>query len=221
MPDDAENAKPEVGDLRLAAERREAMAQRLLGVAYAGGDRVAQFDDEAVMWVRKLLWGCRAEENLGKMYFDSSRVSPRASKATSVYCRAAEQGDADAQFRLGLAYEKGKGVQQDSAQAAEWYRKAAEQGHAIAQFMLGVMYGSGDGVPQDLEQSAAWHEREADQGGPLAQYLLGCAYDNGVYRRALDRNADAAGIVIVPSMHNERVSWRKALDSLLETFASL
>jgi TPR repeat protein len=49
------------------------------------------------------------------------------------YRRAAEQGDATAQFNLGLCYDEGAGVGQDFGQALYWYTKAAEQGLAIAQ----------------------------------------------------------------------------------------
>lgn len=49
------------------------------------------------------------------------------------YQKAAEQGDATAQFYLGLCYDKGKGVAQDYEKAVEWYQKAADQGNAFAQ----------------------------------------------------------------------------------------
>src|SRR5690242_20971984 len=52
----------------------------------------------------------------------------------------AEQGDADAQFRLGVMYESGQGVPRSDAEAIKWYRKAAEQDDAVAQFNLGIMY---------------------------------------------------------------------------------
>ncbi|MEP6880280.1 MAG: caspase family protein, partial [Nitrosospira sp.] len=42
--------------------------------------------------------------------------------------RKAEQGNADAQYNLGVIYRNGKGVPQDDAKAVEWYRKAAAQG---------------------------------------------------------------------------------------------
>ena len=58
----------------------------------------------------------------------------------------AEQGNAKAQFALGVMYDNGQGVPQDYAQAAVWYRKAAEQGYAAAQSNLGVMYTKGQGV---------------------------------------------------------------------------
>jgi len=48
-------------------------------------------------------------------------------EAVKWYRKAAEQGDADAQFNLGVRYDAGQGVQQDMA--AAWLRKAAEQGH--------------------------------------------------------------------------------------------
>ena len=58
----------------------------------------------------------------------------------------AEQGDADAQFHLGVMYESGQGVLRNDAEAIKWYRKAAEQDDAVAQFNLGIMYAKGEGV---------------------------------------------------------------------------
>ena len=46
----------------------------------------------------------------------------------------AEQGDATAQFNLGVMYANGgEGVPEDDAEAVRWYRLAAEQGYAAAQ----------------------------------------------------------------------------------------
>ena len=55
----------------------------------------------------------------------------------------AEQGDADAQYNLGVMYEKGKGVPQNYKTAVKWYRLSAEQGYASAQGNLGRMYARG------------------------------------------------------------------------------
>ena len=57
-------------------------------------------------------------------------VPKNASQAVTWYRKAAEQGDADAQFNLGVMYAKGVGVPKDASQAVTWFRKAAEQGHA-------------------------------------------------------------------------------------------
>jgi TPR repeat protein len=59
----------------------------------------------------------------------------------------AEQGDADAQYNLGIMYDTGLGVPENDAEAVKWFRKAAEQGYAYAQFKLGNMYVNGEGVP--------------------------------------------------------------------------
>jgi uncharacterized protein len=65
------------------------------------------------------------------------------------YRKAADQGNANAQFNLGKMYDDGDGVPQDHAEALKWYLKAADQGNASAQFNLGKMYDNGQGVPQD------------------------------------------------------------------------
>jgi TPR repeat protein len=75
--------------------------------------------------------------------------------------KAAEQGDADAQYSLGQMFLTGNGVTQDAGQAAYWLRKAAEQGAVIAQYKLGEMYMEGNGVTQDVEQATYWFRRAA------------------------------------------------------------
>ena len=60
----------------------------------------------------------------------------RAADATRRHRRAAEQGDAGAQFSLGVRYATGAGVPQDDREAVRWYRLAADQGHALAQYSL-------------------------------------------------------------------------------------
>lgn len=74
---------------------------------------------------------------------------------------SAEQGDAEAQFDLGLMYALGDGVAQDDAEAVRWYRLAAEQGHAPAQYSLGAMYAMGEGVTQDYVLAHTWCTRPA------------------------------------------------------------
>jgi TPR repeat protein len=48
--------------------------------------------------------------------------------------KLADQGNAEAQYNLGLMYEQGRGVQQDDVKAVKWFQKAAYQGDAIAQY---------------------------------------------------------------------------------------
>lgn len=89
-----------------------------------------------------------------------------------LYRRAANQGNASAQFNLGTMYHAGQGVQKDDVQAAVWTRMAAEQGLADAQNNLGAMYHEGNGVPMDDVQAAVWYRKAADQGDATAQRNL-------------------------------------------------
>jgi hypothetical protein len=91
----------------------------------------------------------------------------------------AEQGDALAQYFLGVMYNNGAGVPQDDAEAARWYRLAAEQANAYAQFNLGIMYSNGAGVPQDDAEAVRWFRLAAEQGHAKARFSLGIMYNNG------------------------------------------
>ena len=91
----------------------------------------------------------------------------------------AEQGDAAAQFNLGLMYANGKGVPQNDKTAVKWYTRAAKQGDAPAQTNLGWMYDKGRGVPQGDKFAVKWYRLAAEQGYASAQYNLGWMYANG------------------------------------------
>jgi hypothetical protein len=76
----------------------------------------------------------------------------------------ASQGDADAQWQMGVRFHNGEGVPHDDAQAIQWFRRAAEQGHVTAQATLGAYYWAGRGVPQDLSQAYFWSALALAQG---------------------------------------------------------
>ena len=92
--------------------------------------------------------------------------------AFRLFKKAAEQGQANAQYNLGLMYYNGEGVTRDAKQAVYWWQKAAEQGDAGAQYNLGVMYGKGEGVTRDAKQAVYWWQKSAEQGYSYAQRAL-------------------------------------------------
>ena len=100
-------------------------------------------------------------------------------EAVKWYRNAAEQGYAQAQYRLGDCYEKGLGVEQSWREAAEWYRKAAVQENAEAQICLGYCYEKGNGVAQSYEEAVKWYRKAAQQGYADAQHNLGYCYKYG------------------------------------------
>ncbi len=54
--------------------------------------------------------------------------------------QAAKEGNAEAQYKLGVMYSRGVGVKKDTEQSVRWYRRAASQGHAKAQEALEFVY---------------------------------------------------------------------------------
>ena len=80
-----------------------------------------------------------------------------AAEAVKWFRKAADQGNALAQFNLGFCYSKGDGVTKDSVQTVEWYRKAAEQGDTKSQNNLGFCCERGDGVAKDEVEAYKWY----------------------------------------------------------------
>jgi TPR repeat protein len=115
-----------------------------------------------------------AQRCLGDIYERGRKNRLNSQKAAFWYHKAAEQGDCEAQFLLGLHYDY-----DDFEQAAVWYRKAAEEGDARAQFRLADMYEEGFGLTVDFAQAAFWYRKAAEQGEPFAQNNLAHAYANG------------------------------------------
>ena len=83
--------------------------------------------------------------------------------------KAAEQGDAEAQFSLGSCYDEGEGVRVDKSLAVKWYRMAAERGDADAQYNLAACYDNGEGVRKNSVAAVKWCRKAAEQGLAVAK----------------------------------------------------
>jgi TPR repeat protein len=76
-----------------------------------------------------------AQINLGAMMLEEGNAqdcAEKISKAELLFCRAAKQKNACAEYNLGVMFEDGAGVPQDHAKAEELFRSAATQGHKKA-----------------------------------------------------------------------------------------
>ena len=92
----------------------------------------------------------------------------------------AKQGDANAQYNLGVMYDQGRGVPENDKTAVKWYKRSAKQGYDKSQFNLGVMYEKGLGVPQHYKTAVKWYRLAAEQGFASAQGALGAMYAFGM-----------------------------------------
>ena len=63
------------------------------------------------------------------MYYEGDGVPQNYAEARKWYKKAAEQGNADAQYNLGRMYSGGKGGRLDGQIAKEWYGKACDNGN--------------------------------------------------------------------------------------------
>lgn len=91
----------------------------------------------------------------------------------------AGQGDAKAQFDLGMAYVTGWIGVWDVSLAAKWLRKSAEQGNPDGQFAFGAHCHKGEGIPKDCQQAVRWYRAAAEQGHRVAPFNLGYCYEVG------------------------------------------
>lgn len=147
------------------AKRNLASVQRVRGAKASGGKR-HHILAKARHGKSQAVQTAKVEEF--KPVSDHGR-EPEGKDEALRWCRtAAEQGNAEAQSRLGLLYEQGKGDKRDSAEAAHWYRKAAEQGDARAQNNLAVLYLKGEGVEKDRDAALTWLRLSAAQGHAAA-----------------------------------------------------
>jgi len=97
-------------------------------------------------------------------------------KALEVWMLLAYEGDAEAQYQLGMMFLHGTGVVVSNQEALYWLSRAAEQGEPRAQYLLGAIYLSGKGLTSNREHGLEWWRAAAHNGNAAAQYGVGTAY---------------------------------------------
>lgn len=117
--------------------------------------------------------------------------------AAKFFRNAAEQGDAQAQLKLGMLYATGRGVSLDDQQAVSWYQKAAEKKNAEGQFYLGVRYANGNGIAIDYVEAVKWLILSGKAGFEIAS----------LFREFLEKNMTPANIAEARERAN---AWMKA-----------
>ncbi|MGL1832508.1 tetratricopeptide repeat protein [Rhodocyclaceae bacterium SMB388] len=95
--------------------------------------------------------------------------------------QAAEDGNAEAQFRVGKKLLLEAALDGQKAPVAlVWLHKAAENGHAAAMIQLGRMYRTGVGALQNYDIAVEWILRAAHAEDPEGMLELGRFYRDGV-----------------------------------------
>ena len=69
-------------------------------------------------------------------YYGKNGIAINHEEAFKWYAKAADEGDSDGMWRLGMCYENGMGVNMDWDMAREWYEKASKLGNKKAKNAL-------------------------------------------------------------------------------------
>jgi len=120
------------------------------------------------------LGSAEAQFSLGERY--EQETPPALETAQVWYQLAAQQGQVEAQYRLGQLLEE----QEEYTTSRHWYHQAAAQGHGGALFQLGNLAARGRGMAQDYQTAMNCYMQAANQGHLLAQFNLGVMYANGL-----------------------------------------
>ncbi|RJT92754.1 sel1 repeat family protein [Arthrobacter frigidicola] len=133
-------------------------------------------------WEKKARAGDAMAQNLmGLAYKCGMGVKQNHAASIQWFRRAAEQGEADAQFNLGRLYgsevdgmyKNGRAAPANDAEAFKWYRLAAEQGHTQAQVRLAQLFAKGlTDIAPDQVQAYQWMSLAAASGEPTAAKVV-------------------------------------------------
>lgn len=101
--------------------------------------------------------------------------------AVELFEKAAESGDAEAQYALGLCRLRGIGNdgEEDGKTALSLFKQAAEGGVVRAITEIGDMYKHGDGVGYNPKRGVKYFLKAAELGDADAMWSLGDAYCDG------------------------------------------
>ena len=163
-----------------AAERKHPESQYLIGCAYSGMSSMMFGETDIVHNDYKRI---QSDANLDQSiwqdslpYYDlnGAGVEPNEEIAFEWVLKAANQGYANAQARLGIFYEIGIGVERDYIEAIEWYSKAVSKQNTQAMRMLAYLSYEQD---RNLLKKIELLEKAVDLNDNRAAYVLGETYE--------------------------------------------
>jgi len=162
-----------------AARAGQVYAMYRLGEMYRTGTDTPVDLQNAETWLRRASakGNVRALVSLVRLY---AELPEPDLQAAVVSCReAAELGDPEAQYLMGVFVLEGHGAPKAPTEAFAWFQKSADQGVVGAYERLGAMYAEGLGVSQDYQAAAKWFHAAAEAGDHDALMHVGVMHMNG------------------------------------------
>jgi enhanced entry protein EnhC len=115
---------------------------------------------------------------LAGLYFNATDGKGDPQQALVWYKNAAEKGDRDAFYQLGLLSEAGVATAIDFPSALKYYERSAQLGSQQGMLAAARMYQYGIGVKQDPKQAVVYYQMLAGLGNAFAQYQLASLYNS-------------------------------------------
>ena len=157
------------------------MREMFHGCKQFEGKGLGNWDVSQILECNKsiMFYGCDSLKIIPRWYFRSIIGSNdyEQTKWLPQIRNAAEQGDAYAQFLIGLNIYKY--TTKDYNEAIKWFLKAGEHGDASAQLVLGRCYYEGQGTAKDYNAALRWWCKAAEQGIPYAMVEIANLYIKG------------------------------------------
>jgi TPR repeat protein len=175
-----------------------------------------------------------AQANLAGFLLEGGLFEKNQEEAARWCQRAAERGNAWAEYLLGRLYATGRGVKQDYSQAEIWLRRAVGHGSLDAYADLAAMYWDGKGLKQNVSEAFALYRVAAEKSFAPAMFATGMLLENGIgvqrdvgqavqwYRRAAEQGYPQGQVLLgylyyegigVHQSDSEAVKWfRNAAD---------
>lgn len=205
------NIQSELDKLIAQAESGDVNSQVILANKYFNGEGLKQDKKEAVKWYRLAAdrGHAGAQTAMGIFYSGAHGLfEPNIEIAFQYFMKAANQGDATAQWRIGDIYL----YQNNLVEAEKWLTmslnngeqsaiigladvnmrqgrkeeavklltKSASLGNPLAMNNLGFCYQNGQGVHMDKEIAVYWYQKAVDGNYDLACQNLAICYRDGI-----------------------------------------
>ncbi len=137
------------------------------------------------------------------------------------YQQKANNGDAEAQYQLGLCYAKGLGVEKNFRESARYWLQASKQQHAQALVGLGKLFEKGVGVPQDYTKAYQCYHAATAQNLAEAKVRLAMLYMQGFGveqdpKKAVQLFIQAAEQGDATAQYNLAVAYEKGLGGFVQ-----
>jgi len=101
--------------------------------------------------------------------------------------KAANLGQPEAQYNLGLCYQDGIQTDKNDSIANYWYLKSAEQGWTDSQFKISYSFATGRGTKVDAQKAFYWTQKCAEKNDYDCIFNLISCYKDGF---GTEKNAD-------------------------------